>query len=274
MLSRVARLVRPFSSPPTETIDFGFKTVPRESKQSLVNEVFASVASSYDVMNDLMSLGVHRLWKDQFIQDMGVVYSGSPVRFLDVAGGTGDIAFRIVEKMKDEVKKYYPAEEPTHVTVLDINAAMLEVGKKRAASYGYANMTWVEGNAEQLPFPDNTFDVYTIAFGIRNVPDRATAIGEAFRVLKMGGRFMCLEFSKVTNPLLSLVYDLHSFYVIPEVGRFVANDRDSYQYLVESIKKFPSQEEFAKIVHTAGFSAVHHKDLTMGIAAIHSGVKL
>ena len=274
MLRRSVSLLRRFTTPNKETIDFGFKTVPKDSKQTLVNQVFASVAGNYDVMNDLMSLGVHRIWKNQFIEDLGLLYCGSQVKFLDVAGGTGDIAFRLIEKMKTETAGLGEREETAHVTVLDINAAMLEVGKKRAQEYRYTNMTWVEGNAESLPFPDNSFDVYTIAFGIRNVPDRLQAIKEAHRVLKSGGRFMCLEFSKVTNPVLSAIYDLHSFHIIPEIGRIVANDRESYQYLVESIKKFPNQEEFAEIVHAAGFDSVTHKNLTMGIAAIHSGVKL
>lgn len=273
MLRRTAGLFRRFSES-KETIDFGFKTVAKDTKQTLVNQVFASVAGNYDVMNDLMSVGVHRLWKNQFIADLGLLYCGSQVKFLDVAGGTGDIAFRLVEKIKAEAEGLEAKKDPAHVTVLDINSAMLAVGKQRAQQYGYANMTWVEGNAEVLPFPDATFDVYTIAFGIRNVPDRLKALKEANRVLKSGGRFMCLEFSKVTNPLLSMIYDFHSFYVIPEIGHLVANDRNSYKYLVESIKCFPSQDEFADLVRQAGFESVHHKDLSMGIAAIHSGVKL
>mmetsp|Transcript_26326 Transcript_26326/g.47211 ORF Transcript_26326/g.47211 Transcript_26326/m.47211 type:complete len:265 (+) Transcript_26326:1965-2759(+) len=261
-------LLRRFQS----TVDFGSKTVKIEEKQKLVNEVFTSVASSYDIMNDLMSLGVHRLWKQEFVDDIGKFPLDSPIKTLDVAGGTGDIAFQIWQKYINQRPAFISSPPQLHITVSDINADMLEVGKTRAPAG--ANLSWMEANAEELPFEDNLFDLYTISFGIRNVPDKDKALREAFRVLKPGGRFMCLEFSKVTNPVLAQMYSLHSQYYIPNVGQLVANDRASYVYLVESIERFPSQEEFAFMISKAGFSSVHHRDLTWGIAAIHSGVKL
>lgn len=254
----------------TSTIDFGAKTVQKDEKQGLVNEVFNKVASNYDIMNDFMSLGVHRLWKDEFVSDMGTFASPS-LSFLDVAGGTGDISFRIHEKLKKDLKIFMKSD--CKITVSDINAGMLSVGKERASKLNY-EMDWVEANAEELPFADGLFDYYTIAFGIRNVPDRAKALKEAKRVLKRGGRFMCLEFSKVNNVLIDSVYALYSKYYIPEIGGIIAGDKPAYQYLVESIERFPTQEDFAKMISEAGFSYVNHRDLTFGVVAIHSGIKI
>eukprot|EP00887_Chlorella_sp_A99_P001236 scaffold14.g1236.t1 len=295
------------------TIDFGFKEVPVEEKQQLVGKVFRSVAPSYDVMNDLMSGGLHRLWKDRLVEKLRPAPSQ---RHLDVAGGTGDVAFRVLDAIRDAARSSAGrplsaaaaaadggaavAAGPGHVTVCDINAAMLAEGQKKAAARGIgaAEMDWVEGNAERLPFRDEQFDSYTIAFGIRNVTDRMAALREAHRrgcgsararpglpvharacslphplpplsltrpraasrVLKVGGRFMCLEFSKVVVPGLQQLV--------------VAGDAESYQYLVESIRMFPGQEEFARLVEGAGFAGVEYENLTAGVVAIHSGFKL
>ena len=261
------KLLRRFTS----TIDFGAKTVLKEEKQGLVNDVFTKVADKYDIMNDFMSFGIHRLWKDEFVSDMGVFSANSSLSFLDVAGGTGDIAFRIHQKLKNDIPVFL--KQNWSITVSDINPGMLGVGKQRAKDLGY-NMNWVEANAEELPFADNMFDYYTIAFGIRNVPDRLKALKEAKRVLKKGGRFMCLEFSKVNNAALDSIYSLFSKYYIPNIGGVVAGDKDAYQYLVESIEKFPSQDEFAKLMSESGLNFINHRDLTFGIVAIHSGIKI
>jgi ubiquinone/menaquinone biosynthesis methyltransferase len=204
---------------------------------------------------------------------MGSFYVNQPMKFLDVAGGTGDIAFRIAEKLKKDIPSFMTHYPKSEVTVMDINPNMLAVGRDRAQKLGY-QLNWVEGNAEELPFGDNEFDFYTIAFGIRNVPNRDKALREAWRVLKPGGRFMCLEFSKVNNSLVSSFYDMYSDILIPRLGSMIAGDSESYRYLVESIRKFPSQEEFAFMIHKAGFKFVTHRDLTFGICAIHSGVKI
>ncbi len=239
---------------------FGFKEVDKTQKESLVKGVFSNVASRYDIMNDVMSLGVHRLWKDKFIT-MLAPKLGS--KLLDVAGGTGDIAFRFMKAAKD-----------SSVTVCDINQEMLNEGYKNSIDKNIIkDIEWVCGNAEELPFEDNTYDYYTIAFGIRNVTNIDRALREAYRVLKPGGRFMCLEFSKVSNPALAKFYDIYSFKFIPAMGQFVAKDKDSYQYLVESIRKFPSQEQFAKMIKEAGFSQVKYTNMSGGIVAIHSGWK-
>lgn len=243
---------------------YGFKTVAEGEKQGLVNEVFHRVAGRYDVMNDLMSGGLHRLWKDAM-----VAWLNPPKRpgfaVLDVAGGTGDIAFRIVEASRRN----------THATVLDINASMLEVGRDRAVRRGLdANCDFVEANAEDLPFADETFDAYTIAFGIRNVPNINRALEEAFRVLKPGGRFLCLEFSEVAMPLLDRLYETWSFKAIPEIGRMVTGDAEPYRYLVESIRKFPAPRAFARMIEAAGFERVTWRDYTGGVVALHSGWKL
>lgn len=245
----------------TESQWFGYQKVTPEEKTRRVIDVFASVAESYDLMNDLMSGGMHRLWKNKFIR---CIRPRPAENMLDLAGGTGDIAFRLI-KGAPGVK----------VTVCDLNPAMLEVGRKRAIDHGLLNsLEWVEGNAENLPFGDNSFDAVTISFGLRNVTHIDRTLGDIFRVLKPGGRFFCLEFSRVDNTLLEKAYDLFSFKIIPRIGALVARDRDSYQYLVESIRQFPDQEALASRMKTAGFERVSHQNLTGGIAAIHSGYKL
>ncbi|MCO5064041.1 MAG: bifunctional demethylmenaquinone methyltransferase/2-methoxy-6-polyprenyl-1,4-benzoquinol methylase UbiE [Rhizobiaceae bacterium] len=243
---------------------FGFRSVAPGEKQPLVNEVFHRVAKRYDLMNDLMSGGMHRLWKDAMVAWLNP-RPREDWRMLDVAGGTGDIAFRIVEASRRQA----------HATILDINGSMLEVGRARAQKAGFAgNVDFVEASAEELPFADDSFDAYTIAFGIRNVPDIDRALGEAFRVLKPGGRFLCLEFSEVETPLLDKVYEAWSFRAIPEIGRLVTGDRESYAYLVESIRKFPDQRNFAAMIERAGFERVSFRNFSGGIAALHSGWKL
>jgi len=240
---------------------FGFKEVEAADKAKLVGGVFSSVAGKYDVMNDAMSLGIHRLWKDRMISDLNP-RAGS--KLLDVAGGTGDIAFRFLQKAKGGT-----------VTVCDINADMLSEGKKRGIDKNILKgIEWVCGDAEKLPMPSSNFDYYTIAFGIRNVTEIQNALNEAYRVLKPGGRFMCLEFSHVDNPLLGKIYDIFSFKLIPQIGKIVAKDEDSYRYLVESIRKFPTQEKFASRIRKAGFENVKYTDLSGGIVAIHSGWKV
>ena len=248
---------------------FGFSPAAGAAdKQARVDDVFHSVARRYDVMNDLMSAGLHRVWKDVLATKANP--SRRPGwRELDVAGGTGDVAFRLVEKSRG------PAGPAAHVTVSDINASMLDVGRERAARRGLrAHVDFVEANAEKLPFEDATFDCYTIAFGIRNVPRIPLALGEARRVLKPGGRFLCLEFSDVDVPLLERFYEQWSFRVIPRIGRVVTGDSDSYRYLVESIRKFPDQETFAATIREAGFERVDYTNLTGGVVAIHSGWKI
>jgi demethylmenaquinone methyltransferase/2-methoxy-6-polyprenyl-1,4-benzoquinol methylase len=243
---------------------YGFKKVGPGDKQPLVNDVFHKVANRYDLMNDLMSAGLHRLWKDAM-----VTWLNPPKRpgwkVLDVAGGTGDIAFRIVDASHGNA----------HATVLDINGSMLTVGRDRAEKKGLSgNTDFVEANAEELPFADSTFDAYTIAFGIRNVPRIDVALTEAFRVLKPGGRFLCLEFSEVEMPLLDKVYEAWSFNAIPQIGKMVTGDGEPYSYLVESIRKFPNQQNFAAMITQAGFERVSFRNYSGGIAALHSGWKL
>ncbi|OHV83028.1 bifunctional demethylmenaquinone methyltransferase/2-methoxy-6-polyprenyl-1,4-benzoquinol methylase UbiE [Mesorhizobium sp. ORS 3428] len=243
---------------------YGFRKVGAGDKQSLVNDVFHKVANRYDLMNDLMSGGLHRLWKDAM-----VAWLNPPKRpgwkVLDVAGGTGDIAFRIIET----------SHRHAHATVLDINGSMLAVGRDRAEKQGLsANADFIEANAEALPFEDGTFDAYTIAFGIRNVPRIDVALSEAFRVLKRGGRFLCLEFSEVDMPLLDKVYEAWSFNAIPRIGKVVAGDGEPYSYLVESIRKFPNQQNFAAMIARTGFDRVTFRNYSGGIAALHSGWKL
>lgn len=249
------------------TADFGFTKVDRNEKQHLVGEVFQSVASNYDIMNDMMSGGIHRLWKDHFISKLSPTRQ---MRLLDVAGGTGDIAFRFLEHPQ--------SGEGTSVVVCDINPSMLQVGQQRARDKAYGDddpgLSWVEGNAEKLPFEDASFDAYTIAFGIRNVTDIPAALSEAHRVLRPGGRFLCLEFSHLENDVLQKVYDAYSFNVIPKLGQTIAGDEKSYQYLVESIRKFPRQGDFEEMIRAAGFRAVSHENLTLGVTAIHQGFKL
>ncbi|MEW7007227.1 bifunctional demethylmenaquinone methyltransferase/2-methoxy-6-polyprenyl-1,4-benzoquinol methylase UbiE [Lentilitoribacter sp. EG35] len=243
---------------------YGFQSVDEGEKQTLVNDVFHKVAKRYDIMNDVMSAGMHRIWKDAMIASLNPKKT-SDYRFLDVAGGTGDIAFRIAEA----------SDKNANGVVLDINASMLAVGQERAQSRGLASqLEFVEANAEALPFEDSSFDAYTIAFGIRNVPDIDKALREAFRVLKRGGRIIVLEFSEVDMPILDKVYDAWSFNAIPKMGALVTGESEPYQYLVESIRKFPNQDDFAKMISDAGFSRVTYKNYTGGIAALHSGWKI
>jgi len=235
-----------------------------------VRGVFEAVASKYDLMNDLMSGGIHRVWKDRFVDVLGPVPGA---RMLDVAGGTGDIAFRCIKRLT----MGRPSDSPhpsNQMTILDLSSNMLAEGQKRADTLGYPGISWVCGNAMDLPFAGDSFDSYTIAFGIRNVVDIPKALSEAHRVLKPGGRFLCLEFSHLTNPALQKVYDQYSFNIIPPLGHVVAGDWDSYQYLVESIRKFPNQEEFSEMIENAGFRRVRHENLTFGVTAIHTGCKL
>ena len=244
---------------------FGEKTVPLADKQGLVDDVFHSVARRYDLMNDLMSGGLHRAWKDALVTAVNPPKSDRPFALLDLAGGTGDVAFRVVEAGGAGVR----------VTVCDINADMLAVGRARARERGHDQaVTFEQGNAEELPYPDRSFDCVTIAFGIRNVPRIERALSEAYRVLKIGGRFLCLEFSSVDVPGISALYDLYSFQVIPRLGEAVAGDRAAYQYLVESIRKFPKPPAFAKMIEAAGFRRVTFTPMTAGVVTLHSGWKL
>ena len=243
--------------------DFGFRRVPLSDKQALVDDVFHSVARRYDLMNDLMSGGLHRAWKDALVAAVNPPKADRAFAHLDIAGGTGDVAFRVAE-----------ASGPgTAVTVADINTEMLAVGRERAEKTG-RDVTFIEGNAEALPFPDRSFDAATIAFGIRNVPRIEVALAEAHRVLRHGGRFLCLEFSSVDVPGLDRLYDLYSFNVIPAVGRAVTGDAEAYRYLVESIRKFPKPAAFADMMRTAGFRRVSFQPLTGGVVALHSGWRL
>jgi demethylmenaquinone methyltransferase/2-methoxy-6-polyprenyl-1,4-benzoquinol methylase len=244
-----------------ETTHFGFRTVGADQKAGLVQGVFSRVASKYDVMNDLMSAGVHRLWKDAMM-DWLAPRPGQ--RLIDVAGGTGDIAFRFLARAPG-----------ASAAVVDLTEPMLAEGRARAeaAAMGGA-LDWVVGDAMALPFADASFDVYTISFGIRNVTRIEAALAEAHRVLRPGGRLMVLEFSRMVSPALQWAYDRYSFNVIPVMGQIVAGDRESYQYLVESIRRFPEQEAFAAMIREAGFGQVRYRNLSMGIAALHSGWKI
>lgn len=246
-----------------QTTHFGFTDVPLAEKQGLVDDVFHKVADRYDLMNDVMSAGMHRLWKDALISMLRPPRE-HPFNHLDVAGGTGDIAFRVLDA----------GGAKTQVTILDINGDMLRVGRGRAKEKYQNQLRFVQGNAETLPLPGKTYDAYTIAFGIRNVPDIPAALREAYRVLKRGGRFLCLEFSHVDVPLLDNIYDTYSFNAIPGLGRLVTGDGEPYRYLVESIRKFPSPETFAEMITEAGFARVTYRPLSGGIVAIHSGWKL
>ncbi len=244
--------------------DFGYRRVPLGDKQELVDDVFHSVASRYDLMNDLMSLGLHRAWKDALVTAVNPPKTGR-FTLLDIAGGTGDIALRVIAAGGPE----------TRAVISDINAEMLEVGRARVAARALDHVvTFAEANAETLPFTDRSFDAATIAFGIRNVPRIERALAEAFRVLKIGGRFCCLEFSAVDVPGLDRLYDLYSFNVIPRLGRIVAGDADSYRYLVESIRRFPKPQVFAAMMRNAGFARVAVQPMTGGIVTLHSGWRL
>lgn len=244
---------------------FGARTVSEDEKPGLVQGVFTSVASRYDLMNDLMSGGMHRLWKAAMIDWLA---PRDGWRMLDVAGGTGDIAFRTLERVGRH-------GGTAHVTVCDLTEDMLRAGRTRSESERLSEqLAWVTGDAMKLPFEDGTFDAYTISFGIRNVTRIGDALAEAYRVLRPGGRFLCLEFSAMTVPMAQKAYDAYSFNVIPRLGQIVARDRDSYQYLVESIRRFPVQSEFGAMIEQAGFGQVRWRNMTGGVAALHSGWKL
>ncbi|MEL6120657.1 MAG: bifunctional demethylmenaquinone methyltransferase/2-methoxy-6-polyprenyl-1,4-benzoquinol methylase UbiE [Pseudomonadota bacterium] len=244
-----------------KTTHFGFEDIPEDQKAGRVRGVFGSVASKYDIMNDVMSVGIHRLWKDAMM-DWLAPRPGQTL--LDVAGGTGDIAFRFLKRAGEG-----------HATVLDLTEEMLIEGRQRAEAEDMGeSLSWLVGDAMALPFENNTFDVYTISFGIRNVTRPQDALHEAFRVLKPGGRLMVLEFSQIPNDMLQKAYDLYSFNIIPRMGQAIAGDRDSYQYLVESIRKFPDQETFLGMVRDAGFDNAKYRNLSLGIACLHSGWKL
>jgi len=244
-----------------EKTHFGFQDVNVEDKAGMVHGVFSSVASKYDVMNDAMSLGIHRIWKNAMM-DWLAPRDGK--KFLDVAGGTGDIAFRILDRAAN-----------AHVTVFDMTQDMLDAGRLRAEAQAKdTQLDWVCGDAMALPFKDNSFDAYTISFGIRNVTKPEVALAEAYRVLKPGGRLLVLEFSQIPVPGAQWVYDQYSFNIIPPLGKAIANDADSYQYLVESIRKFPDQDRFLEMVKTAGFENAKYRNLSLGIACLHSGWKI
>ncbi len=242
----------------TDTVSFGYREVAATEKTALVGEVFSGVARKYDIMNDAMSAGMHRLWKDKFVRRVKP-QSGEDI--LDMAGGTGDIAFRM---------------EPSgaHITVSDINPEMLAVGMDRAVERGLDSLVWSEQNAETLSFPDKHFDAYTIAFGIRNVTDIPKALREAHRVLRYGGRFYCLEFSTVEWPGLASVYDVYSHKLVPKLGKMIAGDEESYRYLIESIRRFPDMQKFKSMIAEAGFAQTKVEPIMGGLVAIHSGWKI
>jgi demethylmenaquinone methyltransferase / 2-methoxy-6-polyprenyl-1,4-benzoquinol methylase len=245
---------------------FGYRDVAAADKPSLVRGVFDSVADRYDLMNDLMSGGIHRLWKAAMVERLR---PRPGQHFLDVAGGTGDIAGRILERLEAS------GGSGSRIVVCDLTARMLEVGRARAIDRGIiAGLEWVCGSAEALPFPDRTFDAYTVAFGLRNVTNIGRALIEARRVLKPGGRFLCLEFSHVALAPLARLYDLYSFRVLPTLGQIVTRDREAYQYLVESIRRFPAQEELARIIAQHGLEQVTFRNLTGGVAALHSAWRI
>lgn len=244
-----------------KTTHFGYQTVAEDDKAGMVHEVFSNVASKYDVMNDAMSMGIHRLWKSAMM-DWLAPRPGQ--RLLDVAGGTGDIALRFLKRAAG-----------AEAVVLDMTEDMLIAGRQRTeAKQQAAQLDWIVGDAMALPFEDHSFDVYTISFGIRNVTRIPDALSEAYRVLRPGGRLMVLEFSQLPNEGMQKLYDLYSFNVIPKMGKFIAGDEDSYQYLVESIRRFPNQESFATMISAAGFENVSYRNLSMGVAALHSGWKI
>jgi demethylmenaquinone methyltransferase / 2-methoxy-6-polyprenyl-1,4-benzoquinol methylase len=241
-----------------DTVSFGYEEVAAPEKTRRVGEVFASVASRYDLMNDAMSGGMHRLWKDRFVRR---VKPRAGEQILDMAGGTGDIAFRL-------------ADGGAAVTVADINPSMLEVGMERAGKRGYDGLVWTEANAEVLAFPNRFFDAYTIAFGIRNVTDIPAALREAHRVLRRGGRFFCLEFSTTLWPGFADVYDAYSNHLVPKLGKALANDEASYRYLIESIRRFPGMADFEAMIAQAGFVRTRAEPILGGLVAIHSGWKI
>lgn len=247
-----------------DKVDFGFKKVDRDQKSNLVKEIFSGVAKKYDLMNDLMSAGVHRLWKNKMIEEVNF---SREMKVIDLAGGTGDIAFRIAKKSREKNIK-------CEISVVDINQEMLDVGKSRAVDLNlFSNLEFICCDGEKLSFVDESFDFFTIAFGIRNFTNINAGLSEAYRVLKPGGKFICLEFSKVNDYFLQKIYDAYSFKVIPKIGEVILKDQKSYQYLVESIRKFPSQDEFKKMIEAASFENVSYKNLSFGAAAIHVGYK-
>ncbi len=248
----------------SQTASFGYRDVPEHEKEVLVRQVFSSVARNYDLMNDLMSGGVHRLWKDAMVEWLN---PRPGQKYLDVAGGTGDIAFRIAEMARARGGE-------AAILVCDINKAMVEEGVRRAQAMGESTIRWVCGDAERLPVPDASMDAYTIAFGIRNFTHIATALREAKRVLKPGGRFLCLEFSRVEAPGLDALYERYSFSVLPRLGEWVAKDGEAYRYLAESIRRFPAQKPFAAMIEQAGLACVRVRNLTGGIAAMHSAWRI
>ena len=251
---------------------FGEREVTPEEKTGLVRGVFDSVADQYDVMNDFMSGGVHRLWKNHLIRK---IRPRAGLHYLDVAGGTGDIAFRIQKHLEKHHNHTTTNANPTQITLCDLNWDMLRVGRDRAVDHGWLhNFDWVTGNAETIPLRDNSVDVYTISFGLRNVTRIDNGLAEAYRVLKPGGRFYCLEFSHVENPLVAPLYDAYSAQLIPKMGEIVANDRESYQYLIESIRRFPKQADLKRRMEKAGFGQCHFENLTFGVVCIHYGIKL
>ncbi|XP_030378764.1 2-methoxy-6-polyprenyl-1,4-benzoquinol methylase, mitochondrial [Scaptodrosophila lebanonensis] len=258
-----------------QTTHFGYQTVKESEKEQKVHEVFEQVAKSYDLMNDAMSMGIHRVWKDIFIERLGPTHG---MRLLDMAGGTGDISFRYLKYLANQSN---PKQRVSHVTISDINQHMLNVGEERARRLGLtgerlpnASISWQCADAEKLPFKDESFNAYTIAFGIRNCTHVDKVLSEAFRVLEPGGRFMCLEFSHLTNETMQWLYDQYSFQVIPPMGQLLAGQWHAYQYLVESIRRFPRQEQFKRMIEQAGFSQVEYENLTFGVVSIHSGFKL
>ena len=241
--------------------DFGFSRVKSKDKSNLVKKIFENVSGRYDLMNDFMSLGIHRVWKKSMLDWLAPRRGQS---LIDVAGGTGDIAFNFIKR----------AKTGANATILDLTESMMIEGKKKTIDLPEeSQINWVCGDAMRMPFSDSTFDVYTISFGIRNVTNISKTLSEAYRVLKPGGRLMILEFSSVNNDLISWIYDKYSFNIIPKLGEFVSNDRESYQYLVESIRKFPNQEKFSEMIINEGFKKVKYRDLTFGIAALHSAWK-
>ncbi|XP_050353445.1 2-methoxy-6-polyprenyl-1,4-benzoquinol methylase, mitochondrial [Nymphalis io] len=253
---------------------FGFETVDEDEKTKKVHQVFETVADKYDTMNDLMSFGIHRVWKDIFMMR----FAPTPgTKLLDMAGGTGDITFRYINYLRNRTNS--STEKRSSVTVSDINQSMLNVGKLRAEKQGYlknspVDVDWLCADAEQLPLPDECYNAYTIAFGIRNCTHIDKVLEEAYRVLQPGGRFMCLEFSQLPNSTMQWVYDQYSFQMIPVMGQLVAGQWKPYQYLVESIRQFPDQEKFKSMIEDAGFRQVTYENLTFGVCAIHSGFKL